>query len=74
MIFMCEIFAISSTYFYQWLTRLGCVLLLFQVLSEMCVDLRASLEHCKLELTANANRASLDYLQAQTQAMLGKLE
>ena len=52
---------------------MSCVLVM-QVLSEMCEELRGSLEQCKLELTANANRASLDYLQAQAQAMQGKLE
>ena len=40
----------------------------------MCEELQVSLETCKLELTADTNRASLDHLQAQAHAMQGKLE
>lgn len=45
-----------------------------QVLSEMCANLKHALEQYKLVLTASANQSSLSYLQAQSQAMLGKLE
>ena len=38
------------------------------------MDLRHSLEHYKLVLSAKANQTSLDYLHIQCEAMIGKLE
>lgn len=45
-----------------------------RVSSELCAELKHALEEYKLSLSATANQAALDYLQAQSQAMLGKLD
>jgi hypothetical protein len=40
----------------------------------MCQELQRALEDYKLTVTKTSNQTTLSYLQAQSQAMLGKLE
>ena len=53
---------------------LKCSLFLCQILTEMCTELKGSLERYKIAMTTETNSISFTYHQSQCQAMLGKLE